>query len=143
MTTDTKVEFGSTGWKSAFQAILEELVAESGDGETVYSMSEEYTDAPAQISDDGIGGFCFRIDKGEVTFEHEPATDVDFKIVADYASIIPIARFNVAETAGGEQTMQTLVADLIRSGKLTTTGDRDKSPAYLSPIHDRLAAITS
>ena len=72
--------------------------------------------------------------------------DADFKIIADYAIVLPLAKIIYGKDSAGIKETQRIQADGAKNGKMRTEGDQSKMPAQLMPIlmllHNKMAERT-
>ena len=143
---EDKIEFASPAWIAGIRKAFEDAVQAAGDGAAgaSFSISETYTDPPRHLSQDGtpIGWHC-RIEGKTVQFEDRPAEDCAVRVVADYASLLPIVRLQYGTDPANAMKAQEISAGLVRDGKLRVEGAMGQGPAFLSGVHDKMAKVTA
>jgi hypothetical protein len=136
-----KVELGSPEWLEIAREFLTARAAQLGeqlDGVN-FAICEVLTDPPAHLANGAPNqvAWQFRFDGPRVDVRFGDATDVDFRQVADYQTILPFARIvysdNPEELAASRER---------RKGK-----EAPALPAVLAPtlldMHDHLARRTA
>lgn len=141
-----KFEFGSNEWVEEIRRQLEEGLAGEDLTGIEFSLSEEYTDAPEHLLDDGKPtiGFHLRITGGKVLVERQPLDEADMRVIVDYQSILPGARRTHGPDGAGSPENQQLVAELTAAGKLQVTRSCEM-PDVMAKVnlHDRMAVRTA
>ena len=140
-----KVEFGSREWVAAMRRVFEESVADRDLTGIEFSMGEEFTDPPAHLRREGSDtiGWHVRVRDGKVEVIDGPAADLDMRIVADYAMVLPMARVVMADQPDDEARQKITAENM---SKLRIEGDPTKlPPGFMESlgIHDKLAVITA
>ncbi len=136
-----KVELGSTEWLQAAREYLESRIAELGDAlnGVKFSLCEVLTDPPAHLLHDGATQLAwqFRFDGKSVAVLPGDSADVDYRQVADYQSILPMARIVYSEDP----------AALAASRERRKDDNAPALPMVLAPtllaMHDHLARLTA
>ena len=143
--SDVKYEFGSRQWFAALHAILCEKARAAADHTLSYSVCEVMTGVPAHLAflPDGKAAWCATIRGADVTFELEERDDVNFKAVMDYASVLPLARFDTQGRADLNAELWAMSAALVASGKMTLTGDPGGPPGPFAAAHDAIVQLTA
>src|SRR3954462_1285089 len=135
-----RLEFGGPEWTQRIKEVFEDAVASGGDA--TFSISERYLDPPAHlVPAAGDLGWTCRIAGNAVEFTTEPADDVDVAIIADYQSILPAARLPHSDPVSAAES-QALTGALVADGRLRVVA-KARPPAFLSGVHDRMAAVTA
>jgi len=112
--------------------------APTGDPAKPFALSERYTDAPSHIRNRGTD-FEITIQFSEAGAEVRPGFDsaADMTVIADYQAILPLACYVVGIHEGGLAAFQAMLETLVMNGEAQLSGE---SPAYLAPLHDRIAS---
>lgn len=137
----TRHEFVGPAWIGmARERITAALAGEDLDGVT-FSLCEEFTDPPSHLRRPGAGtiGFCLRIAGGRVEVDDRPGTDVDLRVVSDYADALAVARDPDAAAADPAEAERRM-----RAGRLAVHGDPSRMPPALAALdlHRMLAEGT-
>lgn len=141
----TKHEFAGAGWVAEMRRIVGDLLRPHDLTGIEYAFCEEFTDPPDHLRRDGAPtiGWHLRIAGGRVEVGDTPIDDVDFKIVADYQAVLPLARAVFAghpDPAG----LKRLLDDTVAAGKIRQEGDRSRAPGFFASLdlHDPIARLT-
>lgn len=144
-----KLEFASADWVSAMRSIIEGKLGEGKVDLTgiAYSFCEEFTDPPEHLRVGGSKsiGWYFRIGDGRVEVGQGVLDDADVKIVADYATVLPLARTVFADDPQAAAQAAKLMEEAAASGKIRREGDATAAAAIpaLATIHDDIARLTA
>ena len=98
-----KYEFCGPQWAAAMHACIMQRLAVGGPdcAESQMSVCEVFRNAPAHLADaNGNVAWSVVVTDGSVDFRREERDDVAIKIVTDYASTLPNARFESISEAG-------------------------------------------
>jgi hypothetical protein len=137
--------FGSPDWIATAHRVFNAAVAAAGPAaEGVdFTICEVYTGAPADLAPEGVIAWHCRVRdcRATVSFGDQPAADLH--VTFDYETVLPIARTIVAGDAEADRAMQRQLGAAIRAGKATVRGDFALFPAFLSGVHDEIAALTA
>ncbi|HEX2038181.1 MAG TPA: hypothetical protein VHF47_00450 [Acidimicrobiales bacterium] len=140
-----KHEFGSPAWVEAVRPVVERLLADHDLKGVEYAFCEEFTDPPDHLRRDGSSaiGWHFRITGGQVLVGDGPLDDADVRIVADYHTVLPLARVVLAEHDDLEGFRRT-VEEAAAAGKLRREGNASRVPRFLVAVdfHDPIARLT-
>lgn len=139
-------EFASPGWMAFMHGMMCERVAALGEAarEIDWSICEVFTDPPKHLSPDGSAlAWCCIVRGGEVEFSNSQRTDVDFLVVADYAAILPVGRYDTRGEADRQAELAAMAQDLVQRGLMRTTGDRARRDPRLGNAHDAIARVTA
>ncbi|MBO9694707.1 MAG: hypothetical protein J7499_00750 [Sphingopyxis sp.] len=140
MTSKDVFPFFSDGWIEAVEEELQALVDVAGDdGASVrFTLAETYRDAPAGVPGESGGcvGLVMAIADGRARIRrgHDAAFDVG--IEAYWPDAIEAVRLVGADYEASR-------AQRYGNGRLRFSGDLTKVPAFLGPLHDRIAARTA
>lgn len=127
-----KLKFASQAWIDKARAILEELAAEHGEDGQLFSVSEEFTNAPLAVRNGGMSAaWNFKIDGKSVVVANGRIKGADMEVCVDYAVALPSARMIYTE-------------EMIKAGRemVPESSPMSKAPAYLSDLHNQLAVLT-
>ena len=110
-----------------------------------YSSCEVYTDVPAELAlqPGGRTAWCATVRGADVTFELEESDAVDFKAVADYASVVPLGQFDTMGRPDRAAKLQDMGKAAVASGKLRMTGASPGGDGPLGSLHDAIAKLTA
>jgi hypothetical protein len=142
-----KYRFGSREWLAALHAIICERarLAAVAHPDFSYSICEVYTAVPAEIAlmPGGRTAWHAKVRGAEVTFELEESDVVDFKAIADYASVIPLGQFDTKGRADRAAALQEMSKAAIVGGKLKMIGSPPAGDGPLGSLHDAIAKLTA
>jgi len=140
-------EFASPQWLAALHGIMaarasiyrEELA------DCSFAACEVFTGVPPAVNDasDGRVAFHWRVRAGDFSWLLHEADDVDHKAVADWSSILPLARTVFAGDTAAAETAGRLHADVLAAGKLRVSGSLAGAPRVFAGVHDDIARLTS
>ena len=139
-----KYEFASPGWFKFLHETMEKLVRDAAP-ELRWSVCEVFTDVPEHLSQttDGTASWHCRIRGREVKFGHDEIHDADFKVVADYQTVLPLARWVLGNGPDAETKVAEAIEKAIGAGKMRIEGSRESRPASLEALHDAMAGVTA
>jgi hypothetical protein len=140
-------EFGSPGWMAFMHGMVAGRIADLGEParDVNFSICEVFTDPPPTLSPTGapLAWHCI-VRGGEVEFGAFDRQDVEVRVVADYAAILPLARYDHAR---GDPVRATEIAAqgqaLRESGKLVVHGNRAQRDPRIGNLHDPIARVTA
>jgi hypothetical protein len=139
-------EFASPGWMAFMHGMVCERVArlrvEAPD--IGWSICEVFTDPPAHLSPSGapLAWHCV-VKDGAVTFGDSEIEDVDFKVIVDYATVLPLGRFDTAGDPERAAELSRMSAQAVAEGKMRLLGDRTGRDARIGNFHDPIARVTA
>jgi hypothetical protein len=140
------VEFGSVEWVDLIRSIVTSRISAAALEGVTFSLSEEFTSPPAHLVRHGSPsiGWHLKIADGQISVADVPLDRADVAIVADYATVLPLARLHLH----GEEPPPEVAAalrDAAAAGKFRQQGSLDDEPDCLKRInlHDALAAETA
>jgi hypothetical protein len=140
-------EFASPGWMAFMHGMISARMADLGEAaRTVnFSICEVFTDPPASLSPSGapLAWHCV-IRNGVIEFGNTERQDVEVRIVADYQSILPLARHDYS--SGDPERAAEVAAQgqaLRESGKLVMHGSRAQRDPRIGNLHDPIARVTA
>jgi hypothetical protein len=112
------------------------------------SFNEVFTNAPVHLGPDGKGcvGWYLRITDGDIEVARGILEEVDVRITADYAWVLPLARTVFADDPDAAAAAQQSFAEAAASGRVSVEGDRQAGPSqapWLAGLHDALARMTA
>jgi hypothetical protein len=139
-------EFASPGWKAFMHGMITANVVRLGAdaADLRWSICEVFTDPPAHLSPSGapIAWFC-KVSGDRVTFGEGEIDDVDVKVIADYAAVLPLGRYDTAGDPGRAAELAGMSAGLVAAGQLTRIGDRAARDPRMPNLHDPIARVTT
>ena len=142
-----KYRFGTREWLAALHAIICERarVAAVSRPDFSYSICEVYTDVPAELAlqPGGRTAWYATVRGADVSFELEERDAVDFKAVADYATVVPLGQFDSMGRADRAAKLQDMGKAAVASGKLKMTGASPGGDGPLGSLHDAIAKLTA
>jgi len=144
-----RFELASPEWVEAVRGVIQGCLAACGregidTSDLSFSICEVSTDPPPHIGAPGstVGWHC-RVKAGElVDFSAGEATDVDYRLVADYASMHQMSGFEIGEDPGRAEQYTALAHSLYDAGKLAVHGKMPRMPAPFRVWHDAMARQT-
>ena len=151
--TDNKVRYGGDEWLKALQQNLAKLLGEGRaemEGASVRIL-EIIADAPAEMADpvrsDGSLAWHIVIDGQHAYAGRGEIQDADFCLVADYNSILTLARWVYAGDGSDEAAIEAHRQELQRAGMYRSSGELPSSTpalgALLGELHNSMARITA
>ena len=142
-----KYPFCSAAWVGVARDFIETQCAENNLSGIETSFCEKFTDAPDNVTTDGDGvtGWYFRIAGGKVEVGHGVIEDADATIIADYQTVVPLARVVFEGNPEGAADAQRVVEQANAEGKMRREGSEDAMNAtpFLAGLHDVLARRTA
>src|SRR5687767_13067279 len=140
-----KHRFASSEWVDELRRVVLDHCAPLDLSGIDYSISEELTDPPAGLGEPGATsiGWHLRIRDGVVEVGHTPLADATVRIVADYATVEPIARVVLGHEVAERESVNRLLADARRAGLFVMYGE-PREPEVLRDLdlHDVMAVRT-
>ena len=133
-----KVVFASPAWIERARLELESLAAEHGQPGERFSLCEVFTEAPAELAADGTIAWYFYIDGKNVRVGTGEVDDADVKAWVSYAKILPTARLIYTPEYLAERANEPAGSQFDKA-----EGDFSRTPAYITELHNRLAAVTA
>jgi hypothetical protein len=142
-----KYAFASHGWIAFMHGLvverLERLRHEAPD--VGWSICEVFTDPPPALSPAGapLAWHCI-VRGGELlSFGASVRDDVEFKVVADYDSIVPLGRYDTRGEPERAAELSRMSAALVAAGRMQVTGDRSGRDPRIGGFHDLIAQVTA
>lgn len=140
-------EFASPGWMAFMHGLIAGRMFDLGDAarEVSFSICEVFTDPPAALSPSGapLAWHCI-VRAGVVEFGASDREDVEVRVVADYASILPLARFDHSRADPAQAAEIAARSQALReSGKLVVHGRRAERDPRIGNLHDPIARVTA
>ena len=143
-------EFCSEAWVAeARRYVLEAAAASSADlSSSSLAFNEVFTNAPSHLKPDDQGriGWYLKITDGGIEVARGILEEVDVRITADYAWVLPLARTVFADDPEAAAAAQRSFAEGASSGRVSVEGDRQAGPSqlpWLAGLHDALARVTA
>src|ERR1051325_9613268 len=141
-----KYEFASHGWFEALRRTIERTVRAAGPeiDEVRWSACEVFVAVPAHLvqTDDGKAAWHCRVRGRDVEFGLGEIDDADLKIVADYATALPLARVRLSDL-GAQARVDEALAQAAMKGLLRIHGSLEARPPGLAGLHDAMVAVTA
>jgi hypothetical protein len=142
-----KYEFLSRPWFAALHAIICEkaLVAAKSDPNFSFSICEVFVGAPAELVNTAGGKTAWHaiVRGATVEFGLAERDDVDFKAIADYAKVVPLARYDTMDRPERVAELQSMALALTQSGGLTAIGNPPSANGGpMAKLHDAIAQLT-
>ena len=140
-----KYEFASREWCAVLHGLIAERAAWEVKSKPNLAMSicEVFTNAPAHMADaDGKVAWSCVIEDGRVDFQIRERDDVKFKVVGEYAAILPLGQYDTHGDPARAAELGTMAAKALESGGMKTTGERIANPQAITSIHDAIARLT-
>ncbi len=141
-----KYEFASREWFAALHAIFCEraVVAAKTNPGLRLSTCEVFTDPPNHLLAPGQSKLTWHciIREADVDFALDECDDVETKIVGDYATLVPFARYIVGGDPKREAELEGLLAQAVAGGKVKVV-KRSTAPSPLGSIHDAICTLTA
>lgn len=108
-----------------------------------WSICEVFTDPPAELSPDGapLAWHCI-VQNGEIAFGATERDDVEFKVIVDYAAVVPLGRYDTQGKPERAAELSQMSAALIRDGRMRLIGERSKRDPRVGDFHDIIARVT-
>lgn len=150
-----KVEFSpkeylSQDWLDAVRAAMESGLASVDLGGVDFTYSEEVTQPPARLSPRGRSlGWHFLLRDGRISVGAGPLVGASAAVIADYAVLRFLQRFEVAGLPDRREELARLHKAFGARGDFHVDGEERLAalPAHvlekLIPLHDRIAAVTA
>lgn len=139
-----KHEFASAGWFEFLREKIEALLRDAPD-DARWNVCEVFTQVPTHLSQtpDRQASWHGRIRGRELEFGQGEIHDADFKVVADYQTVLPLARLVFADDPGAQARVDETLEKANREGKMRVEGSRDSRPDCLDGLHDAMARVTA
>ena len=142
-----KYPFCSAAWVGVARDYIESQCAEHDLSGIETAFCEKFTDAPDDVATEagGITGWHFRMTGGEVEVGHGVISDADSTVIADYATVVPLARMVFDGNPEGAAEAQRVVEEATAAGRMKregAAGAMDATP-FLAGLHDVLARRTA
>ncbi|MDZ4375303.1 MAG: hypothetical protein U1C74_28295, partial [Phenylobacterium sp.] len=105
---------------------------------------EVFTDPPAALSPDGspLAWHC-RVEAGAVTFAATETDDVAFKVIVDYAAVVPLGRYDTQGEPARQAELAAMAQALRDTGRMRVIGDRSGRDPRVGDFHDLIARVTA
>ncbi len=141
-----KYEFASREWFAALHAIFCEraAIAAKTNPELRLSTCEVFTDPPKHLLPEGevkLSWHC-KIHGSNVEFALTESDDTETKIIGDYTTLLPLARYVTHGDPKREAELEALLAKAVGTGKINVVR-RSTRPSGLGSIHDAICMLTA
>ena len=147
MNDEIRYEFSSAEWVAVARQHLQEASRDADLSGVSFTFNEVFTDAPAHLGTDAEGriGWYVRVQDGGVEVERGILDDADIRIVADYQTVLPLARMVFAGNEALAAEAGRKVAEATAAGKMRREGDDQAMAghAWMGGLHDALARRTA
>ena len=145
-TPTMKYEFASRAWFAALHAILSERAAAAAKTEPDLRLStcEVFTNPPNHLLAPGerqLAWHC-RIRGSAVEFALTEVDDAETKIIGDYTTLVPLARYVTHGDAAREVELEGLLKQAVAAGKINVVR-RSTRPSPLGSVHDAICMLTA
>lgn len=141
-----KYVFGSPGWMAFMHGLIVERVERLKlDAPGVsWSICEVFTDPPKDLSRYGAPiAWSVVVKNGEVQFGDQDIDDVEFKVIVDYAAVLPLGRYDTKGVPARRAELGGMAAALRESGAMRVIGDRSTRDPRVGDFHDIIARVTA
>ncbi len=150
MNETTKYEFCSEDWVALARDYLVDAVGDADLGDGRFSFCEEFTDAPSHLLEPGESttGWHVSVADGALRVGRGVLPDADIRVIADYATVLPLAQIAFADNpdaaADAQKTVEAATADgkMRREGDATAVAKVPALAAAFANLHDTLARRT-
>jgi hypothetical protein len=142
-----KYEFLTGPWFAALHGIISEKArnAAKANPDFRYSTCEIFDGVPPELANmpGGKTAWYARVEGDKVEFGLAELDDTSFKALADYAAVLPLARFDTMGRADRTEELQARSAALVAEGRLTLLGSLPSANECFSDLHDAIARLTA
>ena len=141
-----RLRFASREWVDELRRVVLDHLASVDLTGIDYSVSEELTDPPPALAPNGERsiGWHLRIRDGAVEVRDATLADATVRIVADYATVEPIARTVLGHEAAVRHSVDRLLADARTAGRFAMYGEpREPDVLRQLDLHDVMAVRTA
>jgi hypothetical protein len=141
-----KYAFASPGWMAFMHGLVVERVrrfaVEAPD--IAWSICEVFTDPPAELSPDGrpLAWHCM-VQGGVVRFEATETDAAEFKVIVDYAAVVPLGRYDTQGDPERRAELGRMSQALRDDGRMQVIGDRSGRDPRVGDFHDIIAKVTA
>lgn len=141
-----KYEFASPGWFAFVHGRLSERFEALGSArfEVDWSICEIFSGPPVHLSPSGasLAWHCV-IRDGVFRFAASEAGDVQLLVRADYASVLPIGRYETRGEPRRVAELRAMMAEASERGLLRIEGEMRGRDRRFADVHDILARATA
>lgn len=141
-----KYAFASPGWMAFMHGLVTERARrfQTEAPDIAWSICEVFTDPPPELSPDGspLAWHCIVRD-GEVIFDATERDDVEFKVIIDYAAVVPLGRYDTLGEPARQAELAGMAQALREAGKMQVIGDRSGRDPRVGDFHDVIAKVTA
>jgi hypothetical protein len=140
-------EFGSRLWLAALHGVMAQraIVFSARDPAFQSSICEVFLDAPRHLADERgrVAWSCLSRD-GQADFRPVERDDVQFKVLAQYQAVAPIARYDTGGDPERLKELTSIAMSAAAAGQMTPVkGERFEEPVGLGFAHDVIARLTA
>jgi hypothetical protein len=141
-----KYAFASPGWIAFMHGMIVERVRrfQTEQPDIGWSICEVFTNPPAELSADGapLAWHCV-VKDGELRFGTTEIDDVEFKVIVDYAAVVPLGRYDTRGDPERKAELGRMGQALRDAGKMQVIGDRSARDPRVGDFHDQIARVTA
>jgi hypothetical protein len=142
-----KHEFASPAWFEALHDAIQRLAQAAGSGldGVRWTVCEVFTDVPehiAQTPDRRAAWHC-RVRGQEIAFGLGEIDDADFKVIADYQTVLPLARLHLGDDPKVMERVNETMMKAVMEGRMQIHGDLGSRPAAFATLHDEMVRVTA
>lgn len=140
-----RYEFASPAWCAALHGLIAERVVWEVKEKPNLSMSicEVFTDAPAHLADaNGRAAWSCIVTCHTIDFRRTERDDVRFKVIGDYATILPLGRYDTRGEPTREAELARMAIGAVESGRMKLIGELTSNDQAITSIHDAIARLT-
>jgi hypothetical protein len=141
-----KYEFGSPEWFAALHAILCEraVIAAKADPDFRQSTCEVFTNPPKRLLPPGADKLAWhcRINGANVEFSLTEIDDAETKIIGDYDTLVPFARYVTDGDPAREKELESLLGEAVAAGKVDVVRRATRRSA-MGSVHDAICLLTA
>lgn len=139
-----KYDVGTEPWLEGLRRIVEEMFAAAPPGSLAdFTLCEVYTEMPQNVAPTGRLCWYIRVKSGKLDFGTSEIEDTDFKVIAEYSTVLPLVRLTFGDDAEAQRLGKEMVEAAMRDGRMKFEGDESVVPDAFAGLHDALAAITA
>ncbi len=140
------LEFASPEQVDVIREAIEERFAAVDLSGVEVTFCEEFTDSPDHLREPGEErvGWYLRVRDGQVEVGRRVVDIADARVVADYATTLPLARIVYGDDRQGAAKAAKLAAEASTAGRMRFEGDRRALARLpMALVHDDMARRTA
>ena len=133
MNDETRYEFSSVEWVTVAREHLQDAARDADLSDVHFTFNEVFTDAPAHLGTDAEGriGWYVRVRDGRIEVERGILDEADLRIVADYQTVLPLARMVFAGDEAAAAEAGRKVAEATEAGRCAGKETTRRRPGRL------------